>query len=970
MQLSKEAKEWVDVCYEEEEQKVNKEIEIDCAAFKFFEFRNQTNNHLQNSEDYFLKEMELNANFANKSEYLIFKKIEIYMSAFEKDKKVLTDSDIKEILEDLRNVQEGRAKFKELKMQELNKTGYFELARNTKRGKDEVLEKARRVLVKTKAERILAENKEDGNDKSKKNEFNRNYKTDMLKHSLSNFQKNIIKVIFESMLVDNDKSILERELCFNLGIDEEELEIKLKELGGKVFIMSADPPGKRKCGLCLIGLLLTDKGKEFEKLLILYLGFVKKQLLIDPSRESVKLKDALDELKLTDEEEKLLTLSLQVVHNPFGYIRNGTDPNVSLPYKATKLGITENVEKYFYTMLDESIDKNMPVEACEQYFYNQEKLYANKNANEEIMVNKGFSGIEVGNVKSEIKQIGQQENVLKKISWLHLTDLHKGMKQQKTLWATVREEFYRDLKRVAEKGGLWDLVLFTGDLTQCGSEEDFKMLENTLVELWKEFNKLGCHPLLVTIPGNHDLLRNKSATAKAFDLWENDEDIRSQFWNDKDSDYRKLIEQVFINYEKWLEQTSLPVVNKDSGVKYQKGLLPGDFSVRVEINDLMIGMVGLNSTFLQLKTGNFEGKLDINKIQVDEACNGDVHKWVKNNHLNILMTHHPPSWFSSKAQEHFKANILDRDNFTFHICGHVHEGNSEERSTSGSPVYREIQGSSLFGYEEWEKGNEQYIQRIHGYNAVYINIADEINAEVKMLPRLLVKTRQGYYKLIADYNYDLEEVFYSRTVPLKKMVIINKEKLRSEKVVTVKDGNIVTKDEIISLDLISAVLSVCVRDKSFFQFDDLPKNEGEYFHLWQIELVLAIEKFTDDVIVVPTYKSSLYFEIPNVIEKTDFKDLRFSRHAHGRTPGIVESNEIQINTHGRVAISGYAVLPTTDKIKIGGYEDSMVKDVTIDVEGELQASVGVVLGLLGKKCVVEINKKISFTNGIFYFSRE
>jgi len=60
------------------------------------------------------------------------------------------------------------------------------------------------------------------------------------------------------------------------------------------------------------------------------------------------------------------------------------------------------------------------------------------------------------------------------VSWLHLTDLHRGMKEQRWLWPGVRGIFFDDLKKLHEKCGPWDLVLFTGDLTQRGSAEEFQ----------------------------------------------------------------------------------------------------------------------------------------------------------------------------------------------------------------------------------------------------------------------------------------------------------------------------------------------------------------------------------------------------------------------------------------------------------------------------------------------------------------
>ena len=92
-------------------------------------------------------------------------------------------------------------------------------------------------------------------------------------------------------------------------------------------------------------------------------------------------------------------------------------------------------------------------------------------------------------------------------SWLHLTDFHQGMRDQDWLWPGVKEIFFEDLKRLHDKSGSWDLVLFTGDLTQRGSAEEFEKLDRLLVQLWDYFAQLGSSPKLLAVPGNHDLVR-------------------------------------------------------------------------------------------------------------------------------------------------------------------------------------------------------------------------------------------------------------------------------------------------------------------------------------------------------------------------------------------------------------------------------------------------------------------------------
>lgn len=98
-------------------------------------------------------------------------------------------------------------------------------------------------------------------------------------------------------------------------------------------------------------------------------------------------------------------------------------------------------------------------------------------------------------------------NANRAVNWLHLSDLHQGLEPGRWLWPNVRTEFFADLGRLHDVAGPWDLVLFTGDLTQRGTAAEFAALEATLAEVYEELRRLGSTPALVTVPGNHDLVR-------------------------------------------------------------------------------------------------------------------------------------------------------------------------------------------------------------------------------------------------------------------------------------------------------------------------------------------------------------------------------------------------------------------------------------------------------------------------------
>jgi len=172
------------------------------------------------------------------------------------------------------------------------------------------------------------------------------------------------------------------------------------------------------------------------------------------------------------------------------------------------------------------------------------------------------------------------------INWLHLTDLHIGGRE-KHLLPAIKNAFREDLKKLHQKSGPWDLVIFTGDLTQRASAEEFALFDTFLGELWQWLADLGSNPKLVTVPGNHDLVRPDADDPVVMLLgqWQAQGKVRDQFWANENSAYRKIVEAAFANYQKWWASTPYKLEG-------QRGLLPGDFSSIFEKEGASIGFEG------------------------------------------------------------------------------------------------------------------------------------------------------------------------------------------------------------------------------------------------------------------------------------------------------------------------------------------------------------------------------------------
>lgn len=321
-------------------------------------------------------------------------------------------------------------------------------------------------------------------------------------------------------------------------------------------------------------------------------------------------------------------------------------------------------------------------------------------------------------------------------NWLHLTDLHWGLTGQKHLWLAIRDEFFRDLARLCTHTGPWHAVLFTGDFVQNGAKEEFETLEeHVLGPLWQQFADLGCNPVLLAVPGNHDLQRpdGKSFEAAADTLKTpggfRNPNVVEKFWEKETSQYRRLIKRVFSNYAAW--RATRPHCTPAQTVN--EGLLPGDFSTTyVTAGGHKIGIVGLNTAFLQLGDEIQQGHLACDQRQFHRVCDGDGAKWCRQHDICLLMTHQPPVWLDQRSREHAYPDINKPGQFAAHLFGHMHEQMLCTYSRAGGAQVGWVQACSLFGMEHY--GDAQREDRRHGYSAGTLRFVDE-TAQLRHWPR-------------------------------------------------------------------------------------------------------------------------------------------------------------------------------------------------------------------------------------------
>lgn len=354
-------------------------------------------------------------------------------------------------------------------------------------------------------------------------------------------------------------------------------------------------------------------------------------------------------------------------------------------------------------------------------------------------------------------------------SWLHVTDLHQGQRELDLLLPRVQTAFERDLRELHKQTGPLDLVLFTGDLTQRGSPEEFVAVNKTLLTIWNCLESLGSHPVLLAVPGNHDLVRPEPTDPRLAELsrWSADPAIGERFWSDPTSPHRTLVAGAFANYASWWNDHRFLRV---SG--HRSGIVPGDFSVVVEKRGFVLGVMGLNSAFLQLSDGEHQGKLDVSLQQFHAAAGGNASSWADRCHAALLLTHHPASWLAPGARQTFAEEIAGH--FVGHLYGHMHEPElAGQRLLGSASGYRRLQGRSLFGLEYWGQSRS----RSHGYSVGSLTVQGD-KATLQIWPRLLVNQ-----KMVPDHaagDLDQTKGHASEVVALRQPFVNSSPGLRRQ----------------------------------------------------------------------------------------------------------------------------------------------------------------------------------------------
>jgi DNA/RNA endonuclease G (NUC1)/3',5'-cyclic AMP phosphodiesterase CpdA len=236
--------------------------------------------------------------------------------------------------------------------------------------------------------------------------------------------------------------------------------------------------------------------------------------------------------------------------------------------------------------------------------------------------------------------------------WMHLADLKFGEK------SNARVNVAGQFARLAPNKDI-DAIIISGDLAYSGKPQEYDEAGAFIRELRDAIQKRqGRGPVVIAVPGNHDLDRSAAMRVPSSEAWARAEGYREQFWASETD--RQGVERAFGHFMRWC--TKHQVVYGG-----EKALLPGDFAFSMSANGINIGIIGLNDSFIRPPFGD-DPRADVDDSQLRAVC-GDPLDWASRHDLRILITHHHPEAMPTDKQTAFYTRFAPRALFDIHLYG-------------------------------------------------------------------------------------------------------------------------------------------------------------------------------------------------------------------------------------------------------------------------------------------------------------
>jgi len=219
--------------------------------------------------------------------------------------------------------------------------------------------------------------------------------------------------------------------------------------------------------------------------------------------------------------------------------------------------------------------------------------------------------------------------------------------------------------------GMPDLVLITGDITNRGIADQFELADRLLEALlgWLRAEAPGDpDPLVVPVPGNHDLLRPNDEDAYRYlvlNCMPHAGDVpavravRDRMFHET-APSAEFVAPLFSEYTAWFHRSIAPQFAGRG--QLTASYFPGDISVEVRPEGAFsLGIVGLNTTWVQFQAGDYLGKLWVEPEQLHHALPSSgtdsplstLRRWDR----VLLLTHQPPDWLHQETRARFDEEV-------------------------------------------------------------------------------------------------------------------------------------------------------------------------------------------------------------------------------------------------------------------------------------------------------------------------
>lgn len=257
----------------------------------------------------------------------------------------------------------------------------------------------------------------------------------------------------------------------------------------------------------------------------------------------------------------------------------------------------------------------------------------------------------------------------KKVTWLHLSDLHFRVTEDKFESELIYDRLLEDLKHIEEH---IDLVFVTGDIAYSGRTEEYERASKFFNNILEILN-LGREAIFF-VPGNHDIQRSNTANyvSKMLDGINSEKEVAEILGS-------KGLREIFLkrlnNYYDFVKNNAFPI--EKSELSYTKNIC---------VNGIEIAVVGLNSAWGS--NSNFEkGNIILGERQVIEAFSK-----IHNPQVTITLLHHPIYYFRDEDVESVESVINNRSDFVLH--GHIHRRKVITQKMPDSMVHYLVAGAS------------------------------------------------------------------------------------------------------------------------------------------------------------------------------------------------------------------------------------------------------------------------------------